>query len=228
MTEDKNNPAQPNQTETDEQCPDCHCMKSGHHAVGCEGLGGNCGCTRQFPEPAAVPEAPPASKIDWMQKDREEAKNFADAFIEEINADHNDVIRMSRDAGCRIRDHIEELRRERKSSPPFAYRGDTEIEELIASLRASATLGMKSDFRDSYAVTLATPVNVLKLLGYIDALLKSAAPPADKPTFAHELSEFITQNNERHEFTDSEIESLINQFITDNHYSVHQKKESNG
>ena len=55
-----------------------------------------------------------------------------------------------------------------------------------------------------------------------------AAPPADKPTFAHELSEFITQNNEKHKFEDSEIEALINQFMADNHYSVHQKKESNG
>lgn len=49
---------------------------------------------------------------DFMLRDREEAKRFADAFIEAVNADHDDVISFSRDAGCRIRDHIETLRRD--------------------------------------------------------------------------------------------------------------------
>jgi len=27
-----------------EHCPNCGCHVSGHHPVGCEGAGGNCGC----------------------------------------------------------------------------------------------------------------------------------------------------------------------------------------
>jgi len=41
-----------------------------------------------------------------------EARRYADGFIEVVNADHDDVISFSRDIGCRIRDHIESLRRQ--------------------------------------------------------------------------------------------------------------------
>ena len=63
---------------------------------------------------------------DFMEEDRQEAKRFADAFIEEVNADHTDVIRMSRDMGCRIRDHIETLR---MASPSTPVSGAQEFEE---------------------------------------------------------------------------------------------------
>jgi hypothetical protein len=56
---------------------------------------------------------------DFMERDRAEAKRFADAFIEVVNADHDDTISFSRDAGCRIRDHIEYLRRN-QDLPPVA------------------------------------------------------------------------------------------------------------
>lgn len=49
---------------------------------------------------------------DFIQKDREEAACCADAMIEMVNADHHDLISFNRDIGCRIRDHIERLRRE--------------------------------------------------------------------------------------------------------------------
>jgi hypothetical protein len=56
--------------------------------------------------------------VDFREKDREEAKRFADAFIELVNADHDDVLSLSRDAGCRIRDHIEYLRRNQRAALP--------------------------------------------------------------------------------------------------------------
>jgi hypothetical protein len=34
----------------DDSCPDCRCLKVGHHPMGCEGAGGNCGCRQRFPE----------------------------------------------------------------------------------------------------------------------------------------------------------------------------------
>lgn len=52
------------------------------------------------------------STEDFIQKDREEAACCADAMIEMVNADHHDLISFNRDIGCRIRDHIERLRRE--------------------------------------------------------------------------------------------------------------------
>jgi hypothetical protein len=58
-------------------------------------------------------------KKDYRELDRLEAERFSDAFIATVNADHCDSITLNRDIGCRIRDHIETLRREnaRLSSP---------------------------------------------------------------------------------------------------------------
>ena len=62
---------------------------------------------------SATPQ-PPRESLDKQverQDDAAEARRFADAFIEIVNADHDDVISFNRDIGCRIRDHILSLRR---------------------------------------------------------------------------------------------------------------------
>jgi hypothetical protein len=50
-------------------------------------------------------------RTDWAKKDREEGQRFIDAFIETINADHQDVIAVNRDIGCLMRNEIERLRK---------------------------------------------------------------------------------------------------------------------
>jgi len=48
--------------------------------------------------------------IDYRKRDQEEGARYLNAFIEAINADHDDVIRVGRDQGCMMRNEIERLR----------------------------------------------------------------------------------------------------------------------
>ena len=49
---------------------------------------------------------------EWLAKDNAEAERCADWLIRIVNADHQDKIEFNRDIGCRIRDHIERLRKD--------------------------------------------------------------------------------------------------------------------
>jgi len=61
---------------------------------------------------------------DFIKRDREEAQKFADWMISVVNADHHDTISFNRDVGCRIRDHIETLRRDlAKAQEQLAEKG---------------------------------------------------------------------------------------------------------
>jgi hypothetical protein len=68
----------------------------------------------------APPEIGGEATDDWGAKDREEAKKFADRFIEIVNEDHTDVISFNRDWGCLLRNHIEDLRRALAKAPQAA------------------------------------------------------------------------------------------------------------
>jgi hypothetical protein len=50
-------------------------------------------------------------RIDYQAMDQAKAKKLIDAFIEWTNADHEDVLTLSRSQCCYVRDEIERLRK---------------------------------------------------------------------------------------------------------------------
>lgn len=56
-------------------------------------------------------------KSDYVDRDRKRGKAFLDAFIVAVNADHLDVIPVSRTKGCYMRDEIERLRKAAGEEP---------------------------------------------------------------------------------------------------------------
>jgi len=59
----------------------------------------------------AKPDYEVAAPIDFQKRDQERGAALIDAFIREVNADHSDVITISRNKGCFMRDEIERLRK---------------------------------------------------------------------------------------------------------------------
>lgn len=114
-------------------------------------------------------------KRDFIAEDAEEATRFADAFIGWVNSDHEDVSMIGRDAGCRIRDHIEGLRRELTAL-------DKKQEDRITGLEAhNVTLiaeGLRQNDRiaqlEATVQRLSAPVSGHDLLVYDDAYMDQA------------------------------------------------------
>jgi hypothetical protein len=83
----------------------------------------------------------------------DEAARNADWFIEKVNADNDDIIKIARDNACLVREHIEDLRRQ--ASRQTRENGGFTLEQVKAAL---ATLPVEQRIAvKAYLLSLLPP-----------------------------------------------------------------------